>query len=323
MGSRDRFAGQVVVVVGATSGIGRATTLALAERGADLVLAARSRAPLDELVTRVEAQGARALAVPTDVVDADAVDRLADAAVATFGRIDGWVQAAAVMVAGDLASVPQAELEHVVDVNVDGTMNAARSALRVFRDQGSGSLVLVSSLLGRFPNPLAPVYVATKFAVRGLALSLQQALRHERDIHVSVVMPGPVDTPMFARAADRTGGRLRAIPPAQAPARAAAMVLRTLRRPSRERTSGAGNRTAVLAHRVAPRLTEELVGRWSAGLLVGPEPQRSGPGAVFAISDTGRVQGGYRRGALRRRVGDAVGALLAGRGPGSTLDPLG
>lgn len=325
--------GAVVVLVGASSGVGRASALAFADHGAKLVLVARDRAGLDEVAAACARGGEapRPLVVSADVSEPDAMDRVADQAVECFGRIDVWVHAASVLVTGDLADHPLDEIRQLIEINVVGCANGARAALRCFRAQGDGVLVIVSSLLGVLPNPLAPMYVASKFATRGLALSLRHAVAAEPDIHVTALLPGPIDTPIFDRAANHTGAELRAIPPATAPERVAAAVVARARRPRRQSTTGAASRALLFGHRLAPRLAEWVTARWSAATLTDtpPAPERSGtlfdtadersagrgPGDVSADTSDGvpegEVRGGYRRGSLRRRLGSALGNRLA------------
>ncbi|HET7517366.1 MAG TPA: SDR family NAD(P)-dependent oxidoreductase, partial [Actinomycetes bacterium] len=239
MGRRRQIRGAVVVITGASSGIGRATALAFAGLGARLVLAARGPEALGAVERACQAQGVEVLAVPTDITDAVAVEQLARKAVQRFGGVDVWVQAAATLIAGPLGTEPVEELRRQVEVNVAGATLSARAALATFQAQGHGTLVIVGSLLGLVPNPQAPLYSMTKFATRGLAFNLRQAVAGHPRIHVGLVMPGPVDTPMFQRAANHTGRQLRAIPPAYAPERVAAAIVGCARRPRRQTTAGA------------------------------------------------------------------------------------
>jgi short-subunit dehydrogenase len=299
-GYRD---GGVVVITGASGGIGRATALAFAETGARLVLASRSEQALREVASACERNGGEAVVVPTDVRDAQAMEHLARRAVDRFGRIDVWVEAAAVMIAGPFGSEPLDEIRALVDTNVVGTVLGARMALTTFRSQGHGVLVIVSSLLGLVTNPLSPLYSMTKFAVRGLALNLRQAVTTQPDVHVSLVLPGPVDTALFQRAANHTGHQLRAIPPASAPHRVASTVVRSARRPRRQTTSGVISRLVLAGHRVTPRLTEWAVARYSAAALTRRAAQEDTSGWLFEPPPGGVLQGRWRRGELRRRLG--------------------
>ncbi|WP_239082559.1 SDR family NAD(P)-dependent oxidoreductase [Actinoplanes teichomyceticus] len=304
----------MVLITGASSGIGRATALAFAADGARLVLASRSGEALAEVERDCRARGGQVLVVPTDITDPAAVERLARLAVRRFGRIDVWVEGVAVGIAGPLGSESVDEIRRLVDTNVFGTVLCARAALATFRAQGDGILVVVGSLLSLLPNPMVPLYSMTKFAVRGLALNLQQAVAGHPRIRVCLVLPGPVDTPFFERAANHTGHQLRAIPPAYAPERLAAAILACARRPRRLVTTGVVAHLALVAHRVAPHTTESLVARWSAAFLTKPASAAPGPGSLFDPPPTGAVHGGHRRGRLRRRLGERLGIAQARRG---------
>jgi short-subunit dehydrogenase len=314
MGSGRDIRGSVVVIVGASSGIGRATSLAFADLGARLVLASRSPQALVAVGRACEARRAEVLVVPTDLTDAAAVDGLGRAAVDRFGHVDTWVQVAASLIAGPLGTESPEELRRVVDVNVVGAALSCRTALATFTAQGQGVLVLVGSLLGLVPNPLVPLYSMTKFATRGLALNLQRAVAGHPGVQVGLVLPGPVDTPMFQRAANHTGRQLRAIPPAVAPERIAAAIVACARRPRRQMTAGAVSYLLLGFHRLTPRLAELVVARWSAATLTRAAPAPPTSGVLFTPFPAGQVHGGWRRGRVRRRLGERLGVALARRG---------
>jgi short-subunit dehydrogenase len=313
MTKRSTFRDAVVVITGASSGVGRATALAFAAQGACLVLASRSQEALAEVERDCRQRGGRVLVVPTDIADPAAVERLARLAVQRFARIDVWVEAVAVGIAGPLGSESVDEIRRLVDTNVFGTVLCTRAALATFKSQGNGILVIVGSLLSLFPNPLVPLYSLTKFAIRGLALNLQQTVAGHPGIRVCLVLPGPVDTPFFQRAANHVGRQLRAIPPACAPERVAATILACARRPRRQATTGVVAHLALTAHRIAPRATESFVARWSATLITKSAPAPPGPGSLFDPPPTGAVHGGYRRGRVRRRLGEWLGVAQAAR----------
>jgi short-subunit dehydrogenase len=307
--------GAVVVVTGASAGLARATALAFADHGSAVVLAARGEAPLVELAAEVERRGGRALVVPTDVGSLAAVVHLATRAVEELGRLDVWVDAAGVLLAGPFGREPVEEVERLVATNVMGSVYGARVALEQFRRQGGGTYIAVSSVLGIVQNPVVPLYTMTKFAVRGLALSLRHAVRGERGIHVCTVLPGPVDTEMFQRAANHSGRRLRAVPPACSPERAAAAIVACARRPRRQVVVGLTSRLLLAGpHRLAPALTERIVADVTGALIL--QRQRAGdtPGTLFEAPTSGTTSPGWRLGAPRRALGDAVGRALARRG---------
>jgi short-subunit dehydrogenase len=253
------------------------------------------------------------LSVPTDIADPEAVENLARLAVQWFGRIDVWVEAAAVGVAGPLGSEQVDEIRRLIDTNVLGPTLCARAALATFRAQDHGVLVLVGSLLSLFPNPQVTLYSMSKFAIRGLALNLRRAVAGHPRIHVGLVLPGPVDTPFFTRAANHTGHQLRAIPPAYAPERLAAAILRSARHPRRQTTAGVVSRVALAAHRLAPGAAEAFTAWWSATSLTRFAQAPPGSGSLFDPPPTGAVHGGYRRGRVRRRLGQWLGAAQARR----------
>lgn len=305
--------GSVVVILGASSGVGRTTAELFADHGAKVVLAARSRKPLEDVAAAVRAKGAEALVVPTDVGDLEQVQALADAAVATFGRVDTWVNTAAVLVAGVFGEESPDEVERLVRTNVIGNVWSARVALDLFRRQEQGVLVDVASVLGLVPNPLVPLYTMSKFGVRGLSLSLHHLSSAFPGVRVCVVCPGPIDTPMFGRAGNHTGRELRAIPPALAPERVAAAIVSCARRPRRQVVVGAAGKTIVAAQRLSPRIVEWLVARGAATLLTRPTTEQDERGGEVVEGGAGGAETGhYRQGRLRRRAGAAVGRIAAG-----------
>src|SRR5262249_9531732 len=161
---RERLSNKVVVITGASSGIGRETARRFAREGASVVLAARRE---DVLKRLAEDLGPRTLAVPTDVTDESSVQRLADKAVETFGRLDVWVNNAGVMAVGKFLEIPPDVFRQVIETNFFGYVFGARAALKQFRRQGWGVLINNASVESKLTAPYATAYAASKHAVRG------------------------------------------------------------------------------------------------------------------------------------------------------------
>jgi NAD(P)-dependent dehydrogenase (short-subunit alcohol dehydrogenase family) len=192
----------VVVITGASSGIGRATALAFAGEGASVVVAARRQQPLDELAVECAQLGGQALALPTDMTDVDAVQRLAARALEQFGRIDVWVNNQGTLFA-PFEESPLEGYRRVIETDLLGTIYGSRTVLPIFREQGSGVLINQGSMVSKLSEPYVSSYVVAKQGIRGLGMSLRQelALSGAKDIHVCTVMPATIDTPFFQHAA--------------------------------------------------------------------------------------------------------------------------
>lgn len=251
---------RVVVITGASSGIGLATAYAFAAQGAHLVLSARGAVALRRAEAECMSRGAGGvLVVAGDVTDEDAVEAVCAAAVAGFGRVDVWVHSAAVVAYGRFEDVPAAVWRRVVDTNLHGTANVARTALRHFRAQDRGTLVLLGSLLGEIATPYMSSYVTSKWAVRGLARVLSVETRPHPDIHVCVVSPGGVNTPVYRQAATYAGRHGSPPPPVDQPEKVARAIVRCADNPRPRVSVGAANLVARLGFTVLPGVYDVLV----------------------------------------------------------------
>jgi NAD(P)-dependent dehydrogenase (short-subunit alcohol dehydrogenase family) len=286
---------QTVLITGASSGIGRATAQQFARRGARLVLVARGRTSLDETAEEVRAAGAaEVLVCPADVTDEAAVRTVVETAVTRFGGLDVVVQSAQVMAYGRIEDVPSAAFDTVVRTGVMGTANVARLVLPVFRRQGRGHLVVVSSLLASISAPQMGSYVAAKWGQHGLVRTLQQETRDEPGIHVSMVSPGGVNTPIYTQAGT-WAGRSGRPPLPYSPERVARAVVARLERPRRLVQAGILNPLIIAGFRLLPGVYDALVGPLLRTVALARDDVPAHPGNVFESRPEGNaVHGRWR-----------------------------
>jgi NAD(P)-dependent dehydrogenase (short-subunit alcohol dehydrogenase family) len=249
----------VVVVTGASSGLGRAVAVELARRGAWLVLGARRADALDDTARACLAAGGRAIAVVTDVTREAEVARLATAALDEWGRIDVWINNAGVTLYASLEHGPLEEHRRVIDTNLWGPVLGARAAIPVFRRQHRGVLINVGSVLSQIGHPFVPSYAISKFGLQGLSEALRVELADEPDIHVCTVLPYAIDTQHFEVAANHIRRAPRAMPPTQSPEEVARVIADLAERPRRTRHVPRAVVLGLAFHAVMPRTAERLL----------------------------------------------------------------
>lgn len=248
-----------IMVTGASSGIGRATALALARGGASLVLVSRSAQALSRVEAECRSLGGAASYVVADVSEAAAVSAAFEQARAE-GPLDAVVHSAAALSYGRFEQVPAEVFDHAIATTLGGTANVARSALTMFRADGErGELVVVGSLLGKIATPYMSSYVTAKWGVHGLIRTLQIEARATPEIHISLVSPGGVDTPVYRQAGTYLTRHGRPPPPVDPPEKVADAVVSALARPRRERSVGIANGLVVAGFRVLPGVFDAIV----------------------------------------------------------------
>ncbi len=286
----ETITGKIVVITGASSGFGKGVARALASRGDSVVLAARRDALLDELARECETAGGRGLPVRADVSNPADIEKLAAKAVAEVGRIDVWINNAGTATLGRFEEIPLSEHVQVIETNLLGVIYGSYYAMRQFRQQGSGNLINIASVVGEVPSPYYASYAASKAGV----INFDKVLREElaansiETIHVSTVKPTSMDTPFFDHAANHTGREVKPIPPLYDPQEVVDAIVRLVDDPENEVTVGRAGKIAVMAHRVAPGLVEKRMTRETHKALIEESaPAEDSPGAVEEPRPTG------------------------------------
>ena len=275
----QRFRGQVVIVTGASSGIGRATSLAFAREGARVVLGARRKDELEEAAALARRGGREARAVACNVTVPAQVKRLVEAAVERWGRLDVVVANAGVGLIGDLLETSRDDLRHVFEVNVMGVVNTIHAAVPAMVASGGGTVVIVSSVLGYRGIPRYAGYCASKFALNGLAEALRDELAPV-GVRVTLVCPGLTDTEFYARRLGTSGpepvrDKFR---PMSAEAVASGLVDAVHRRRKRV-VMTAGGKVLAQVSRHAPWLADFMISKWHRSMV---RAAASPPGAAPA-----------------------------------------
>jgi short-subunit dehydrogenase len=261
--------GHVAAITGASSGIGLALAERLAREGVAVVLGARRIDRLEQAVTRIRAAGGRAEAVPTDVTGEDDVVRLVTRAQEAFGRLDIMICNAGFGYYGTVEETPSDVMHRIMDVNFMGSFYGARAAIPVFRRQGHGHLIFVSSIVGKRGIPHMSAYSATKAAQAGFSESLRAEFAGT-DIHVSVVFPVSTVTEFRDAMEKNFGQNISGLGPRQSIDEVVAAIVGCLRHPRPEVFPHAKSRALAVLNVLAPKFTDGLVRRYGRRRVVQP-----------------------------------------------------
>lgn len=293
---RRRLRESVVVVTGASSGIGRATALEFARRGAAVVVTARRDEPLEEVAEQCRQLGGRALAVPVDIDREDEVEAMAQLAVETFGRIDVWVNNAAVTLLGRFIDSPADVYRQVIETNLFGYIHGARAAMKRFYEQGRGVLINNASMVGKMAEPYVSAYVTSKFGIVGLSESLRQETYLDGvDVHVCTVLPATIDTPFFQHAGNYADREINAMPPVYGPEKVARTIVGLAERPRREVVVGNSARMLMFLHTLAPAVAERFIARQFNRSHMQDKPARIRSGNILEpMAEGTNIHGGWR-----------------------------
>lgn len=255
--------GRVVLVVGASSGIGLASALAFAARGDHLLLSSRSAEALASAEAACRAAGSSTVhTIVADVSAPGGAERIVEATMSRHERIDVVVHTATVMGYGTVEAMPPDVFTAVVDTAVHGTLHLARAVLPIMRRQQAGVFIGVNSLLGSVTVPQMGAYATSKWGQRALLRTLQQETQDEPAVHVCIVSPGSINTPIYYQAANYTGRGPRPPWPVVSPERVAEQIARLADRPRRAVSVPVGptNPIIVAGFRLLPLVYDRLVG---------------------------------------------------------------
>lgn len=248
---------QVVVVVGASSGIGRDAALELTKRGAKVVVAARNQEGLASLERQIRQLGGEAIAVTADVAEFDQVNAIAEATIAAFGRIDTWVHCAAAGMLALFETMTVEEFRRVIDVTLMGQVYGAKVALPHLKQTGRGSLIAISSMEGRRALPLQSAYSTAKHGLEGFLESLRVELEHQgHAINVTSIKPAVINTPFYNRMRTKVGVKPTGIPPYYDPRLVTDAILYAAENPTRDYIVGDVGRLLDLGQRLSPGLLD-------------------------------------------------------------------
>ena len=247
---------QVIVITGASSGIGLTAAELAAARGARVVLNARNEADLRRAVDGIRLRGGRAIYVAGDVADDEALELVAQRAVDEFGGFDTWVNNAGIGMYGKTWEMTLADKRRLFDINFWGVVHGCRAAVPHLREHG-GALINIGSIAGDVATPLLGIYSASKFAVKGYTDALRMELEHEgAPVAVTLIKPGPTNTPFIEHARNYMEAEPEFAPPVFAPEEVAHAILRCAERTTREIVVGGPNRVMSMVGSVAPRVMD-------------------------------------------------------------------
>ena len=282
---------QVIVITGATSGIGLATARLAASRGARLVLAARNARALAKVAADLLRSGTEVVTVEADVGIREDVERLATDAIARFGGFDTWVNNAGQTIYGRLDEVSERDLRALMEVNFWGTVHGSLVAIAHLRERG-GTLVNVGSIGSDFAFPLQGMYSASKHAIKGFTDALRMELEHVKaPVSVTLIKPSSIDTPLPQRARNYMDREPDLPPPVYRPQEVARAILSAATAPRRDIYVGGGGKLISVLATAAPRLFDLTAPAIIMALEQRKEAARRPKGALFETEEDGLERG--------------------------------
>ncbi|GAB4514645.1 MAG: SDR family oxidoreductase [Anaerolineae bacterium] len=287
---------QVVVITGASSGIGRETAIQFGKAGAKVVIAARNHEALAQVAEILRENGAEVLVVPTDVGVAEQMLHLAEATIERFGRIDTWVNNAGISLYATVEETTPDEVQQIMQTNYMGMVHGVNAALPYMKRQGSGTLINVGSVESQVALPLQAAYAASKHAVKGYTDALRLEQLHEKTgVNIILVMPSGINTPLFNHARSKMGVKPMPIAPAYPPELAARSIVNAAQNTQRDVYVGGSGWFFWLIKRLSPSLLDRILITNGAAfrMQTSSEPDNERDNMYQPLPGTGRVHGDF------------------------------
>ena len=312
---------QVMVITGASSGIGLATALAAADQGVKLVLASRNQEALADVVAQITESGGQAIYVVADVGEREQVQRIADAAIEQFGGFDTWVNDAGLGIWGRLEEVSDEDHRRLFDTNFWGVVYGSLVAVAHLRQRG-GTLINLGSVASDIAFPLQGMYSATKHAIKAFTDALRMELEEEKvPISITLIKPAGIDTPFTQHARNYTQKEPKLPPPVYHPQEVANAILHAATHAQRDMYIGGGGKLMSSISKHAPRMMDWLGETVLINQQQRDEPARNPAGALFQAGNDGQVRGDhpgyvmrtslYTRSTMHPVLSGAVAAALS------------
>lgn len=289
---------QVIVITGASSGIGRLAALKLGREGATVVLAARNEAALREIAAEVQASGGRALVVQTDVSVPAEMKQLADTTFETYGRIDTWVNNAGTSIYASVESTTIEEYERLTKVNYLGQVYGVKAALPHMIAQTYGTIVNVGSIESMRSLPLQSAYAASKHAVKGFTEALRMEMeRFYPNIRVTLILPAAMNTPLFNHARSKMGVKPLPVPPIYKPEVGADAIVHAAKYAPRDIYVGGGGFLFSLMQRLSPAMMDRIMvtGGLMWKLQKTQEPDDNRDNLYAPMEGSARIEGDFSK----------------------------